>query len=348
MNTQENTTSRRAVLLGAAGVSALGAAVAATPATAAETAQGRSRGRGGGEMTVTLLGTGSPVPSATRMGPSTLVQANGVNLLFDAGRGAAVRLVQAGIGSNQIDATFITHYHSDHVNGLSDVWMMGYIPALGARTAPFQLYGPRYDTLGVQRLADGLMHAHQGDIDARVADAEVNPAVTPIEAHDFTEDGIVFERSGVKVRMFTVEHDPRNVIRPAVGYRVDYGGRSVLMSGDTRPTPNVLTFGKNVDLLIHEVADFPDPTLPIIQNVYAHHTSPQQAGEIFSETKPAMAVYSHIVRGVPPKIPNVGLDTIVARTRENYDGPLLVGEDLTRFVLTRKGISVTPHYAEND
>lgn len=77
----------------------------------------------------------------------------------------------------------------------------------------------------------------------------------------------------------------------------------MLISGDTRPCPNVLKWGRHVDLLIRDVADFVDPTLPIIQGVYAHHTSPQQAGNIFSTTRPQLAAYWHIVAGSPPRIP---------------------------------------------
>src|SRR5699024_897887 len=96
---------------------------------------------GDAEMTVTLLGTGSPVPSAERFGMSTLVQAGGLDLLFDAGRGATIRLNQVGLSAGQVDGLFLTHFHSDHVNGLADLWMSSYIPALGGREGRFQMYG---------------------------------------------------------------------------------------------------------------------------------------------------------------------------------------------------------------
>lgn len=287
------------------------------------------------KMVVTTLGTGSPVPSIERMGNSTLVQAAGYNLIFDGGRGIPIRLVQMGLSCGEIHGIFITHYHSDHVNGVSDTWMMGYIPALGARTGAFHLYGPQ----GINKLADGLRIAHADDIRVRVADKEVNPANTVIESHEYGVEGIVFNRDGLRVRVFEVDHDPADAIKPAVGYRIDYRGQSVLISGDTRPTPNLIKWARGVDLLIHEVADFPDPTLPLVQGVYAHHTSPQQAGQIFAETKPRMAAYSHIVAGVPAT-GYVSIDTIIARTREHYDGPLTVSEDLTQYTLTNHGIEV--------
>lgn len=141
------------------------------------------------------------------------------------------------------------------------------------------------------------------------------------------------------MRVFEVDHDPGNAIEPAVGYRIDYRGQSVLISGDTRPTPNLVKWAKGVDLLIHEVADFPDPTLDLVQGVYAHHTSPPQAGRIFEKTKPRLAAYSHIVAGVPAT-GYVPIETIIERTREHYTGPLTVSEDLTQYTITNSGVSV--------
>ena len=291
---------------------------------------------GDAEMTVTLLGTGSPVPSAERFGMSTLVQAGGLDLLFDAGRGATIRLNQVGVTAGEVDGLFLTHFHSDHVNGLADLWMSSYIPALGGREGRFQMYGPT----GVQQIADGLQMTHQNDVDVRVADGEVDRATTGIDAHEFDEDGVIFEQDGVTVTMFTVEHDPVGAIDPAVGFRVDYGESSVLISGDTRPTPTVLSYGEGVDLLIHEVADFVDPTLPVVKTVYEHHTNPRQAGEIFTAVAPAMAAYSHIVNGAPPRIPDLPMETLVERTRETYSGPLAVGVDLMTFEINDRDVQV--------
>lgn len=323
----------------ALGLAALGgsATLLGVPDTAAAASPWAGKPKRSGDLTVTLLGTGTPVPSPDRMGNSTLVQAAGYNLVFDGGRGLPIRLVEAGLHCGQIDGIFLTHYHSDHVNGVADAWMMGYIPALGARTAGLDLYGP----VGVKELARGLQIAHADDIRMRVADAEVDPAAAALTAHELPRlDAIVFNRDGLRVRMFEVDHDKADALTPAVGYRIDYRGHSVLISGDTRPTDNVIRWGRNVDLLIHEVADFVDPTLPVIQNVYAHHTSPQQAGEIFAETRPQMAAYSHIVAGAPPRLPEVPISTIVERTRTAYDGPLTVGEDLTRFTIGSAGVAV--------
>lgn len=287
-----------------------------------------------GEMRVTLLGTGSPVPSLERYGNSTLVQANGLDLVFDAGRGVAVRLTQAGVPMGNVDGVFITHFHSDHINGLSDLWMSGYVPAFGGREGTFDIYGP----VGTRHLGEGMQDTYRMDAEVRIADNEVDPATVGIRPFEFEEDGVVFDRDGVTVTMFTVQHDPANAIEPAVGYRVDYAGKSVLISGDTVPTENVLVYGEGVDVLVHEVADFEDPAA--LPSVSAHHTTPQQAGEIFAQTQPKMAVYSHIVNGIPGRVPGISDEMLIERTRENYDGPLTVGSDLMSFLISGDEVEV--------
>jgi ribonuclease Z len=286
------------------------------------------------EMRVTLLGTGSPLPSPERFGMSTLVQARGLNLVFDVGRGATIRLRQAGTSLGDVDGVFLTHFHSDHVNGLSDLWMTGYIPAAGGRTDPLDIYG----TEGVEELAAGMQRAYGNAIDVRVADGELTRDSTRIEAHETQDEGVVFDQDGVKVTMFDVQHDPKGAITPAVGYRVDYQGKSVLLSGDTVPVPNIVDYGQGVDVLIHEVAAFEDPDA--VPAVAAHHTTPRQVGEIFAKTRPRMAVYSHIVNGIPGRTAGVSEDVLVQRTRESYDGPLTVGADLTVFRITDDDVEV--------
>lgn len=293
-----------------------------------------SEAPGEGEMRVTLLGTGSPVPSEHRFGMSTLVQAGEHNLVFDAGRGAAIRLTQAGVQLGDIDGVFITHYHSDHVNGLSDLWMTGYVPAFGGREGSFDVYGPT----GVEDLVAGLEQAHADDINVRVADGELERETTAISAHEFTEEGIVFEEDGIVVTTFEVQHDPNNAIEPAMGYRVDYAGKSVLVSGDTIPHENVIEYGTGVDILIHEVAEFEDTSA--LPEVYSHHTNPREAGEIFEETAPRMAVYSHIVNGTSAEAPGVSAEELERRTRETYEGPLTVGEDLMSFTVTEDDLDI--------
>ncbi len=288
----------------------------------------------GGDLVVTLLGTATPVLSATRFGPSTLVQAGGVNLVFDAGRGASIRLSQAGVPPSQINVVFFTHYHSDHINGFADIWMTGYLPNRDGRKTPLQAYGPA----GLKAFTDGVAAAYRVDTTLRGADPA---AGGKIEAHEYNADGVVFDRSGVKVTAFRVDH-----VEPAYGYRVDYQGKSVLISGDTRFNQNLIDHGKGVDLLIHEVSLVAgQTTVDTPQTNIFSHTSPEDTGKVFAATNPKMAVYSHILWvGDSADAPR-RLDILAARTRRTYSGPLTIGEDMLRFTIG-DSVTVIPLYTE--
>ncbi len=124
------------------------------------------------EFRVTLLGTGSPAPVMKRFGPGVLVQAGGKNLLIDAGRGVTQRLMQSGLRLGQVDAVLLTHLHSDHVVGLPDLWLTGWLVASYAqRKGPLVVYGPT----GTQGMMNGLAQAYDWDIKARVADQGLDP-----------------------------------------------------------------------------------------------------------------------------------------------------------------------------
>jgi ribonuclease Z len=297
------------------------------------------------EIVVTLLGTGAPEPSPTRFGPATLVQAGGLALLFDAGRGVTVRLYQLGVSSGKgIDAVFLTHYHSDHVEGLPDLWMTGYMfGPFGSRTKPMRLWGPSDGVTapsGATKIAKGLAEAFSDDVRIRQADEHITAAATQIEAHDFHGDGIVFDEGGVRVTAFAVNHG--ELIKPSVGYRVDYRSRSVTISGDTQFDENLIRHAAGTDVLIHEVFSISAQlaTLPQLKPVAEHHTSPEQAGAVFSRVKPQLAVYSHFVL-----IGGTTAEEIVSRTRSTYQGPLEAGEDLMRFTIGN-GVAVKKWNAE--
>lgn len=264
---------------------------------------------------VTLLGTGSPVPSDTRFGPSILVEAGDQSLVFDVGRGAAQRLAQLGVSFDRIDAIFLTHLHSDHVVGLPDLWLSGWI--IGRRTAPWELVGPA----GTAALAAHLAQAFAFDIDIRVRDGGQNAAGGRLAARDVAP-GVVYERGGVKVTAFLVDH---GMVAPAFGYRLDYGGRTVVLSGDTRFSPELIAVARGADLLVHEVVLAPadaGPSAPYYR-AFAHHTTPEQAAEVFTRDRPTLAVYSHIVIFGGSEEAE-----IMSRTRRGYAGPVLLGHDL--------------------
>jgi ribonuclease Z len=242
--------------------------------------------------------------------------------------GAACRMGQIKVPIGKIDVLFLTHFHSDHVSGIPDVWLTGWLgPVFGRRAAPFHVIGPT----GAKNLMTNLEKAYSGDIAIRIADEKLPPQGIAIAVDEFDKDGVVYEKDGVKVTAFEVDHG--DVIKPAYGYRIDYKGHSAVISGDTRYNTNVIKYGTGVDLLVHEVA-LARPELMtnlFAQAIIAHHTSPKDCGRVFTQAKPKLAAYTHLVFLSNEEVPEATLDDLVKQTRETYDGPLEVGEDLTSF-----------------
>jgi ribonuclease Z len=239
------------------------------------------------DIKVTLLGTGDPDPVFIRLGPATLVEAGGQKLLFDCGRGTVLRLQQLGIPWSELDALFVTHLHSDHVVGIPDLFLTGWV--LGRRV-PLRVWGPA----GTLAMMENLVKAFEFDLRIRPHDD-----LTPVEGSSvITQDiaqGVVYENAGIKVTAFDVNHGQ---VKPALGYRIDYAGRSVVLSGDTSYSDNLIRHAAGADVLIHEVCLADPKTLEDSEHerrVLAHHTTPQQAGEVFSRVRPRLAVFSHIV-----------------------------------------------------
>jgi ribonuclease Z len=290
----------------------------------------------GDDFQVTLLGTGSPPPVMNRFGPGVLVQAGGQTLLIDCGRGVTQRLFQLGVKLGTANKLFITHLHSDHIVGIPDLWLTGWLETpFAQRKGAFQVFGPA----GTRNMMESLEKAYEWDIRTRIADqklAKENIAVAVTEI----KEGIVYDRDGVKVTAFEVDHG--DLIKPAFGFRIDYGGRSAVLSGDTRPSENLIRHATGTDLLIHSVAAVRPELLasPVFQAILAHHTKPEEAGVVFTRTKPMLAVFSHITLLGTAQVPAVTEQEVFEVTRKNYSGPLLVGEDLMVFRVGRQGVSV--------
>ena len=294
---------------------------------------------GDGSMTVTLLGTGSPIPAPDRFGNSTLVEAAGLRLVFDFGRGAPIRLWQLQIPLGSINAHFLTHLHSDHVNGLPDLWLSGWIQtAFGSRKTPFVIFGPA----GTEAMMENLWNAFSEDRRIRLAD-EMDPIEgIEFEAHD-VDPGVVYCQNGVTVSTFDVDHG--DLVKPARGYKITYSGHTVVISGDTRYSTNVEQAAQNADLLIHEVAMIPTALVdqyPVYAAILAHHISPEDAGRLFASAQPKLAVYSHVVlSGLPSAgIPFPTPADVLAATRTTYSGPVIVGTDLMAFHIDSTGVSM--------
>ena len=184
----------------------------------------------------------------------------------------------------------------------------------GGRTIPLEVWGPT----GTRDMMNHMLEAFAFDIHMRRdVDEKVSADGIKVVSHDI-EQGIVLDDQGVKVTAFLVDHGP---VSPAFGYRVDYRGHSVVLSGDTRVSENLVRFAQGVDVLVHEVVD-PDVIRArgrgTAEAIIAHHTTPEEAGEVFARVKPRLAVYSHA--------PNT--EAVMTKTRKTYAGPLQGAEDM--------------------
>jgi ribonuclease Z len=286
---------------------------------------------------VTLLGSGVPDPDPTRFSASTLVEAGGRRFLIDVGRGATIRLYQLHIPLAAVDLVLFTHYHSDHTVGLADLLLTGWLapPYMGHRASPMHVIGP----VGARALLSNLAAAYAGDIKGREAEQHLPSDGVAADVEEFTHDGVVYDKDEVRITAFEVEHG----IKPAYGYRIDYDGRSVLLSGDTALSENLARHAEGVDLLIHEVAVTSPELLklPDYQKIISIHTSPVQAGTLFARIHPRLAVYNHIAMMGTSAAPAPGIQDIVAQTRQTYRGPLVVGEDLMTFDIGAGGVAVS-------
>jgi len=282
---------------------------------------------------VILLGTSGPSVTRSVSEAGLLVEAGGETLLFDCGRGVPERIMQLGpskygprLGVNKV---FLSHLHSDHTEGLPILWMTGWT-ARGNN--PLNVWGPGPDLdtpTGAGDMLAQLQTAFATNTHIRRDLVEHNPGGgIMIKAMEVSE-GVVYQNNGVTVTAFLVDHQP---VKPAFGYRVDYAGHSVVFSGDTTRNDNLIKFAKGADVLIHEVlipAAGADPTIP--NAIRDYHTTPEQAADVFKQTAPRLAVYTHIVSTVTAG-PGGVVDSrqgLVDRTRAaSYAGPLEVGQDL--------------------
>ena len=272
-------------------------------------------------MRAILLGTGAPPPNPKRRGPSTLVTLGGgsTHFLVDAGSGVGVQMVQAGLRPYDWPPVFITHHHSDHTIDLGHLLITRWI--VGQNT-PFEVYGPA----GTRRQMDKLLDYLHWDIEVRrghMIDREP-PAVRVTEI----EEGKILDRDGMQISAFLVEHDP---VKPAFGYRFDGDGRSLVISGDTRPCENLMKWSHGVDVLIHECCEMARtswtpgcgwPTVEEkIRDLASYHTQPDEIGRVAEGARPKRLVMTHLMPGSEP-------GELKGAAEKYFRGPVVVGDDL--------------------
>mgnify|MGYP001284657566 CR=1 FL=1 len=286
---------------------------------------------------VILCGAGGPMPDPKRSGPCVAVIAGKTMVTFDAGSGGPRNLAAMQFPLGKINAQFLTHFHSDHIDGLGEMSTMRWVNA--ANTSPMPVYGPA----GVENIVNGFnlsygadavyRHAHHTDMVAPLSGKGMtaHPFKIPAEGSLLT----VYEKDGLKVSSFAVDHEP---VHPAVGYRLDYKGRSVVISGDTAKSANLEQFSENVDLLVHEAlnrkmvgimeAAAKKNNVVILEKIFFditdYHASPVEAAETAQAAKAKHLMYYHIV----PALVAPGMESLYLEgVSDVYDGPVTLGED---------------------
>jgi ribonuclease Z len=298
------------------------------------------------DLTVVLCGTGGPLADRDRAGACTAIIAAGKVFLIDVGPGSFETLDLANVPTGALAAVFLTHFHSDHIGDLGEAATQSWI---AGRKDPLDVYGPT----GTVRVAEGFTAAYAQDADARTlhhGEDYLPRAIAGLRGHDVAladatnASAVAYDRDGLRVTMFRVDHDP---VRPAVGYRVDYKGRVVVVSGDTRKSASVIAYAKGADILLHEALarDVFGRAIAVgerlgfariaklAKDATEYHTTPVEAAEVARDAGVHTLVFTHMVPGPP----NWLLERrFTAGVRDVFGGEVVAGRDGMRFTLAAK------------
>jgi ribonuclease Z len=290
---------------------------------------------------VGLCGTGSPLPNAKRAGACTVVIAGKRVFVIDAGEGGARNIQLMGIAPGRIERLFLTHFHSDHIDGLGPMMLLRWTGS--SAQAPLPVHGPE----GVDTVIAGFNVAYVRDNSYRVAHhgADIVPpeggGATAVPFALNADSMIVYDDGGVTVTAFRVDHTP---VEPAVGYRFNYEGRSVVISGDTAKSDSLIAAAKGADLLVNEAlqpamvkamtkalkAKGINNTAQITHDILDYHASPEEAAESAKAAGVKQLVLSHIV---PPLPSAFFYPAFLGDAAKRFSGPIVVGEDGMLFSL---------------
>jgi ribonuclease Z len=294
-----------------------------------------------GSLHAVLCGTGSPLPDAGRAAACVAVMAGGQFFLVDVGPGSWEQVQLWGLPRARLSGVLLTHFHSDHIGELGETTVQSWI---AGRSGPLPVYGPP----GVEQVVEGFQRAYALDAGYRrthhgnaLAADGAEPVARPIPLSAPDAAAVVLERDGLRITAFAVDHTP---VSPAYGYRFDYGGRSVVVSGDTARSPNLAIHARGADVLVHEalvarivkgvsdrLAERGATRLAkLAADILDYHATPAQAVEIAAEAGVKMLVLTHLV----PAVPGPFLNFVFLGDVDVPDAlTVVIGEDGTRFTL---------------
>jgi len=295
-----------------------------------------------GKLHVFILGSGGPFNNDKRVASGFAVIAGGEFILIDVGPGSYRNADILRLPTTSMSVILLTHFHSDHIGDLGEANMLSWA---GGREKALEVYGPP----GVEQVVNGFIMAYKLDTGYRIAhhgtDILVPEAGTPISKtiviKDPNERELIFDRNGLRAYAFEVDHSP---VSPAVGYRIEYGGRVIVFTGDTIKTDNLIKHCTNADILfcesisfemlqnLHEAAKkFKMPRrAKIVKDIQDYHMSPTIAAEVAKEANVKKLVYVHVT---PPLLNEVVEKAYLEGVNDIFDGEIVLGEDRMKFRL---------------
>jgi ribonuclease Z len=286
-----------------------------------------------------LCGTGTPLPDIERAGPCIAVVAGKHLYIVDAGEGSARNILLAGLPADKIDSILLTHFHSDHIASLGNIMLQRW--ANGSHEEPVDVIGPE----GVESVVAGFNLAYKLDAGYRTAHHEdklfpptgAGGIARPFKLSAESDASVVvIDEDGVRVTAFKVDH--RSVI-PAVGYRFDYKGRSLVVSGDTAYSRSLLKHSRGADLLLHEACQTSIMKMindeyresanavltKITEDIPSYHSTPEGAAKIAREANVKYLILYHILPPLPSSF--ILHSMFLGDAKKYYAGPITIGVD---------------------
>ena len=284
-----------------------------------------------------VCGSGSPMPDETRAGPCIAVLAGNQAFIFDSGSGSVRKLMRMGFPIQKLQAEFLTHLHSDHIDGLGEALLQAWVG--GHRNTPLPVYGPP----GTDKVVAGFNEAYAVDSGYRVAHhgpKVVQPSgfggtAQIIALAEGVNSQVVYDKDGVRITVILVDHGP---IKPAYGYRIDYKGRAIAISGDTVYSANFVSVAKGADVMFHEAMNKDmvaalgaklaergqANNAQIMHDIQNYHSSTEDAARAAKEAGVGTLVLYHLVPPLPSKL----IEPMFLRNAPwLFSGTLLVGKD---------------------